>query len=87
MRQRNSSQKLLAILQQLKKKSSSISSSSTVEDLIKDAVKYALDDTKKRDLQLLERSNDLQSLVRAKEDELKELDKMEESLSIRKKNI
>ena len=87
MRQRNSSQKLLAILQQLKKKSSSISISSTVEDLIKDAVKYALDDTKKRDLQLLERSNDLQSLVRAKEDELKELDKMEESLSIRKKNI
>ena len=44
--------------------------------LIKDADKYALDAANKKDFQLLERSNDLQSLVEAKKDELKELDKM-----------
>ena len=58
-----------------------------IEDLIKDADKYALDAVKNKDFQLLERSNDLRSLVKAKEDELKELDKMEESLFIRKENI
>ena len=44
----------------------------TIEDLIKDADKYALDAAKKKDFQLLEQSNDLRSLVKAKEDELKE---------------
>ena len=58
-----------------------------IEDLVKDADKYALDAVKNKDFQLLERSNDLRSLVKAKEDELKELDKMEESLFIRKENI
>ena len=58
-----------------------------IEDLIKDADKYALDAVKNKDFQLLERSNDLRSLFKAKEDELKELDKMEESLFIRKENI
>ena len=53
----------------------------TIEDLIKD------DDSKKRDFQLLERYNDPLSLVKGKEDELKELDKMEEIRSIRKENI
>ena len=53
----------------------------TIEDLIKD------DDSKKRDFQLLERYNDPLSLVKGKEDELKELDKMEEIHSIRKENI
>ena len=59
----------------------------TIEDLIKDADKYALGAAKKKDFQLLERSSDLRSLVKTKEDELKELDKMEESLSIIKENI
>ena len=38
----------------------------TVEDLTKDADKYALDAAKKKDIQLLERSSNLQSLVRQK---------------------
>ena len=59
----------------------------TNEDLIKDGDKYALHAAKKKCCQVLEQTNDLQSLVKAKEDELKELDKMEESLSIRKENI
>ena len=58
----------------------------TIEDLIKDAGKYIFDAAKK-DFQLLEQSNDLQALFKVKEDELKESDKMEESLSIRKENI
>ena len=58
-----------------------------IEDLIKDADKYALDAAKRKDFQLLERSNDVRSSVKAKEDDLKELDKNEESLSIRKENI
>ena len=59
----------------------------TIEDLIKDADKYALHAAKKKDFQLLERSNDLLSLVKAKEDELKKLDEMEESYTTRKENI
>ena len=58
-----------------------------IEDLIKDADKYAVHAAKKKDFQLLERSNDLRSLVKVKEDELKELDNMEESFSIRKENF
>ena len=38
----------------------------TIEDLTKDADKYALDAAKKKDIQLLERSSNLQSLVRQK---------------------
>ena len=59
----------------------------TIEDLIKDADKYALHAAKKKDCQLLERSNDLLSLVKAKEDELKKLDEIEESYTTRKENI
>ena len=58
-----------------------------IEDLIKVADTYALDVAKSKVFQLLEQSNDLQSLVMAKEDELKELNKMKESLSIKKRNI
>ena len=58
-----------------------------IEDLIKVADTYALDAAKSKVFQLLEQSNDLQSLVMAKEDELKELNKMKESLSIKKRNI
>ena len=59
----------------------------TIEDLIKDADKHALDVAKKKNFQLLEQSNDLQSFIKVKEDELKELDEMEESLFVRKENI
>ena len=38
----------------------------TIVDLTKDADKYALDAAKKKDIQLLERSSNLQSLVRQK---------------------
>ena len=58
-----------------------------IEDLIKVADTYALDAAKSKVFQLLEQSNDLRSLVMAKEDELKELNKMKESLSIKKRNI
>ena len=58
-----------------------------IEDLIKVADTYALDVAKSKVFQLLEQSNDLRSLVMAKEDELKELNKMKESLSIKKRNI
>ena len=51
----------------------------TIEDLIKDAGKYTLGDAKMKDTQW--------SLFKAKEDELEELDKMEESLYITKKRI
>ena len=47
--------------------------------------KYAFDAAKKKYFQLLERSNDLWSLVEAKEDELKELDKMEETFLLEKR--
>ena len=57
----------------------------TIEDLINDADKYKLDASKKKDFPLLERSNDLQSLLKAKENELKELDEIEESYSFRKR--
>ena len=67
----------------------------TNNDLSKDADKYALDAAmytkyafdaaKKKNFQLLERSNDLWSLVEAKEDELKELDKMEETFLLEKR--
>ena len=50
-----------------------------IEDLIKDAGKYTLGAAKMKDIQ--------RSLFKAKEDELKELDKIEESLYIRKKRI
>ena len=55
--------------------------------LLKISDTYALDAAKKKNCQLLERSYDLRSSVKAKVDELKELDKMSESLSIRKENI
>ena len=58
-----------------------------IEDLIKVADTHALDAAKSKVFQLLERSNDLWSLVIAKEDELKELNKTKESLSIKKRNI
>ena len=41
----------------------------TIEDLFKYADKYALNAAKKKDFQLLERTGNLQSLVKAKEDE------------------
>ena len=44
-----------------------------IEDLIKYAAKYALHATERKDRQLLERSNDLLSLFKTKEDELKKL--------------
>ena len=47
--------------------------------------KYAFGAAKKKNFQLLERSNDLWSLVEAKEDELKELDKMEETFLLEKR--
>ena len=47
--------------------------------------KYALDAAKKKNFQLLERTNDLWSLVEAKEDELQELDKMEEIFLLEKR--
>ena len=47
--------------------------------------KYAFDAAKKKNFQLLERSNDFWSLVEAKEDELKELDKMEETFLLEKR--
>ena len=47
----------------------------TIEDLIKVADKYALDAAENKGSQLLEWSKDLWSLIKAKEDEIKELDK------------
>lgn len=41
----------------------------TIEDLIKDPHKHALDAAKKKDFQLLEQSHDLWSLVKVKEDD------------------
>ena len=58
----------------------------TIENLIEDSDKYTFDAAKKKGFQL-KRPNDFQSLVKAKEDELKELYKMVESLAIRKKNF
>ena len=59
----------------------------TIEDLIKDADKYTLDATKKKYYQLLKQSSDLRSFIKAKEDGLSVLDKVEESLSVTKKNV
>ena len=47
----------------------------TIEDLINVADKYALDAAENKGSQLLEWSKDLWSLITAKEDKLKELDK------------
>ena len=58
----------------------------TIENLIEDSDKYTFDAAKKKGFQL-ELPNNFQSLVKTKEDELKELYKMVESLSIRKKNF
>ena len=62
-------------------------STATIEDFTKDADKCTLDAAKKKDFQLLKRSNDIQSSIKTKEEELKELDKMEKSLYIRKENM
>ena len=45
----------------------------TIEDLLKDTDKYALDAAEMKDYKLLEQFNDLRPLVKAKEVELKEL--------------
>ena len=60
---------------------------SSIEQLMKDADKYALNAAKEKDFQILQRSNDLRSLISTKKGEINELDKMEQSLLIRKESI
>ena len=43
---------------------------------MKDADKYALNTAKEKDFQILQRSNDLRSLISTKKGEINELDKM-----------
>ena len=50
---------------------------------MKDAGKHALKAAKKKDFQILQRSDDLRSLISTKKGEINELDKMEQSLLIR----
>ena len=54
---------------------------------MKDADKYSLNVAKKKDFQILQRSNDLRSLISTKKGEINEVDKMERSLLIRKTSI
>ena len=60
---------------------------SNIEQLMKDADKYALNAAKEKDFQILRRSNDLRSLISTKMGEINELDKMEQSLLIRKESM
>ena len=55
--------------------------------LRKDADKCALEAQKKKDFAMLERSNDLRSLIGSKKKEIDELDKMEQKLLLRKESI
>ena len=58
------------------------------EDLRNDADKYALDAAKEMDSKLLERSNDLRSAtMMKKQKDIKELEKMEQDLLVRKESI
>ena len=60
---------------------------STIEGLRNDADQCALDAAKKKDFQLLERSNDLRSSIKIKKSESKELEKMGQTLIARKDSI
>ena len=59
---------------------------SSIEQSTKDADEYALNTAKKKDFQILQRSNDLRSLISTK-GEINELDKMEQSILIKKESI
>ena len=58
-----------------------------IKDLQNDADKYALDAAKEMDFKLLEGSNDLRSAMMKKQKDIKELEKMEQDLLVRKESI
>ena len=59
----------------------------SIDGLHRDADVAALDAAKKKDFELLERSNDLRSLIKTKEQEISDLDKMEQDLVTRRGSL